>query len=520
MLKYQVVCAIFGEQTGGGRVKIYISLVSDFSSSSIVNYQTPFSETKSFVASFSSIVPMLQSIKPDLAILLVPTSLFTYLSYEEITSSTYTETENTLISFFRNKLENARMQPPVKVFEQFVEANGGKEPEVATIPSIGKYISKSGYQLIFETTATNVQAGVFYKLWRALSKKIFEFALSDDQNLEVFVDLTHGFNYLQYFVNQVTRDILRIVSFLLRSPKRRKEVSLIVATYSPYIPGVDFLRYIEAQRFKNVVTSGTVVPFELDLSQTNRIVLSDIRDITSGERRVDGSTVAELTRFGLTLGVSALRGLPLHATYSLYKLHTLNVSETVDRVMALKANLTQLEYAGNEVKFFDEVRFSPNMINLLRALVFTENFSAIFPKFEEEALKYECIEHRTETYFSLELLEKLSELVWHKDNSTGRLVFKELSNIRASVAVEKKNERDLSVIRESDFDTRTVFNMGHDPSDWQRNFFAHAGLAHLSYAFIKRPSEDGKYHKIFLTPLEKVEGGRNVWDLLISQVRA
>jgi len=225
-------------------VKILFSLLGDLSGTKIVEYRfnnsganqkdkiSDYSAEDSF-ESFTSIIPMIKKFQPDAVILVLPNSFLNKLPIDLYQSANYLELERHLLDDIKN-VKNRNLKEDRNTFELIKETNNGKEPKIVVVPAIGAYQDRNqNYSLTLKSTTENILSEMSYKIWVEILGYVKSFINDEnDENLTLYLDLTHGVNYQQFFLNRAVRDIARILS-LIGSGLQRKKVFLITSTFSP-----------------------------------------------------------------------------------------------------------------------------------------------------------------------------------------------------------------------------------------------------------------------------------------------
>lgn len=535
----------------GTWVKILFSLLGDLSGTKIVEYRfnnsganqkdkiSDYSAEDSF-ESFTSIIPMIKKFQPDAVILVLPNSFLNKLPVDLYQSANYLELERHLLDDIKN-VKNRNLKEDRNTFELIKEANNGKEPKIVVVPAIGAYQDRNqNYSLTLKSTTESILSEMSYKIWVEILGYVKSFINDEnDENLTLYLDLTHGVNYQQFFLNRAVRDIARILS-LIGSGLQRKKVSLITSTFSPVQENLAAM-HIKVEEIDDVSKIVLTELFELSRSNGEAKILNDSRPLRG--KFSNENLLNEFTRYSLLGGVSLSKGFPLHFCYSAIRLDKIGWKEVIRTIFETKVETTKIIYNGDKkVEIEDSIRFTPLFYNTLRTLFTMEILSLIDPEIFKNHLILKSSFDRggeSEIFVEFGMIQKIFNIVWNgKDRKTGvaRTISNEISKVLEQIDiarienVKKKTESEgrKYVILDSEFDEEVIYSLSNNPSDWLRNFYAHAGLSSEVYTFIKKQDileystykNISKRYKLYLHPLEyaKANNEKSREDLLRSVI--
>lgn len=451
-------------------MRLLFSSLGDIRNLNISEYQVP--NSNSSCESFISVAPLVKGFSPDEIILVVPNSLLTYFSNEEL-KKFQNKKYNEIIEDFKPRFKDTKNNKSGKTVLELLKNFTDKEPRFIVSLARGIYTISGGViKLKISTRRENLYTHLFFKIWDTISDKILEFIKDpNQQQLELIVDITHGFNYITFYLAQVVREIAFIIGRLVspgsisntkeNSKKISKEISFELFSYTPFQPGTNF-ELIEIENIKNIEKIPAFGFFEVVPSKKKEIVNAKLSEKL---RKI----VDEISKkMSLFIG-SLVFGLPLHLVFYLYELQKLDPDpkSIIREVIDYQEENIKISMSESTFEIEDNLKFTENFINVVKGLVAFEILST--------TNEIHSFDFKTgKKYFDLDQIKEIAKKTFYNERFSERFYALELNKI--SDYLNKKY----------DYNKEYPFKLDKGSSDAIRNFFAHSGLSSEAFYFYKK----------------------------------
>lgn len=409
----------------------------------------------------STTLPLLyKTIKPDNTIVIVADTLIE----NEVTQLQGTQY---VYEDLKNIVEQNTKLFITQTFEKYNQVSPATV-SVTVTPAMGSFT---------HTQFLNNPDNFFAFVYNELAK----IAVTIDQNthnkIEIYLDITHGINYMTMMTYRAIKDIAAILAYFF-------DVTFIALNSDPYV-GSGNVKLNINQIEKNQITPQLAIYKYPDNMQFLRVSLN--KDIDNKEKANIGISLNHQLKsiapcYNNFIGNiyafigAAYNALPIFIIYFFPDVEQLNT--LINKIINLFNNFFQLNCNTNKLCIQQPVDFSPIFITLLQSFLFAELLSK----------KYNLTQ---KTQIPISSIQCLMEIFKHSKTNTSR-IYRELDKI---------NEINSKQLIKDEYIDYGQLNMNQnykpDTNVDERNFFAHAGFG---YTLIQLKKEN---NTIFIKPKDE-----------------
>ncbi len=416
-----------------------------------VEYQIEGSQDK--ISSKTSLKALCNKISPDKVLILVGDTL---AEVEEIFNTVYENIETAV----QEKIKKFLKTPEVGLEDQ-------KNIEILVLPSVGKFPNGS-----FEGHLLDYYYMLFYKLAKIFLKNTYE---------EVYLDLTHGINFMPVLTYRSVRELLSIFAFF-------SKVKLFVYNADPF-SGKEkkhlFLHLVEETEIEAEIPT---IPKFYKNSFSPKLIdtLTKINEKES-TFKIPQEFIREIIAF---LG-AVFFGLPL-VIFNLFP----NIEELkkyLELAVELWRKKIEINLEKDRIRVKRKVFFTPICQPLLLAWTFAEKLR------QENLISERCKE------VEIKQIEDLSKNFLFRNRRVKIFIGKELKDLKNVHAKEEweiykeliKKKSSQSPDRLSASSEKDASKLKNQPSPDSRNLLAHGGFEKNIVEISKRNSLKVKYKENF-----------------------
>jgi len=320
--------------------------------------------------------------------------------------------------------------------------------EIIVTPGVGEFKMANGWIKVFRGSLSDYYSYALYEICKILSEH-------SDRDLKVFLDLTHGINYMPTLIYRALKESLEIAAL-------SRSIELTVYNSEPYTKGVEELRthLVEAEKI-----SPRIVPVGLRIDKCrllNRYEgVSDEYAIELGKRldetRLDENLINELNAF---VG-SLINGLPL-ALLTFYPDCNL-LKERLDTALDIWRNEMEIKRDYQKLMVLRKASLNENFVKLLKIWLASKVLNL--------SRRYEA---------SLRELHEIREKIFSKWEKLDTMISRDLKE------VEDSARANFGMIVDC---WKPLRDLGKGGEWSERNFLAHSGFERNVTEITVRSSE-------------------------------
>lgn len=391
---------------------------------------------------------LLDSIKPDKTFVIVADTLLEY----EIASNNFTF--DTTGSFYKNictSIINSTNQFISTTLENYNTTNDGSSISILVTPAIGTFANTR-----FNGNPNNFFSYVYY----VMAKTAVTIAQNTkDTSLEIYIDITHGINYMTMMTYRAVKDICSILAYFF-------DVTFIVLNSDPYVGAENKILHI------NQIEKAKINPlfnfFKYPRFDNGRWLKVTQNMPNEEKAQVNASLQEQLKEFSaLTPFVehcycfasAVYNALPLFFVYCFPDIKTLTT--TIDKIVSAFFDYISLHH-NDKHTIQQQADFTPSFVSLLQILLFAQCCKYKYNIEKQDHCNISVLYNIITVYSSFSAFKSR--------------IYRELSKIEEALqqySLPLSAYEDYGKIRDE---------KNYKPSNTvdDRNFFAHSGLTYTN----------------------------------------
>ncbi len=338
-----------------------------------------------------------------------------------------------------------------EMYREFLKEVGldGTNLDIVVAPGVGRYATLSRMNrvpLVFQGSLTD-----FYMFVLAEVSKILADAVEGKDELEVFVDLSHGLNYMPTLTYRAVKELASLAAWGL------EKVVFRVLNSEPYVEGV---KELHIHLVEDVELKPTTPAKAFDSSKPIRLLkflekdVSIVREIAKEFSSID---VAKLSAF---LG-SIANGLPLLLISTLPRDEELR--SAIDRAIRYYIELTEITYRDTVVYVRHRVAFREQFEVLTTAWFLTRMLKRYVSSASDEV--------------SLLRIDEIVKKVLGRNKKLRYMISRDIYELKEMLGSTRLNEwTPLYKLYPKDDTECSPENIRKAKDRFVRNFLAHSGF--------------------------------------------
>lgn len=307
----------------------------------------------------------------------------------------------------------------------------------------------------------------FSYLYYYMVKTAVALAPDNNETVEVYLDITHGINYMTMITYRTIKDICAILRYFF-------DITFIVLNSDPFVGSENVNLHI------NVIEKIKLTP-QLNIfkySQDNSKWLKVSKNMDDSQKDSFNKILQEKIKEKLDTIIhnnrtnwycfasAAYHGLPLYLMYFFPDIQKLTTA--ADTIVTLFFDHYALYSCNNKIIFQQQVDFTPHFISLLQILLFAKYLNGKYSITQQN----EC---------NIQSLDKLKKVYEHNSTITSR-IHRELDKIKKASPEVNYADYGFLVMKKEKKEYEPSSNVD------ERNFFAHAGFGYNNVQLKKEDS--------------------------------